>query len=189
MTESAARKQAKREVAFYRNLASFVLVNAFLVALNLLTSPGTFWAIWPLLGWGIGIVSQAFGVFGNRASGGWQERRVQELMAAETSEARLRELLDESLDERAIPAGAPQDTARLQRRIEHLEAIVTSRDWDEIRRDPPGSAVTPGASAAPRSPAPEAPLAGTPPLADLLDDESPEDAPEVRAARLARRVQ
>ncbi len=186
MTESAARKKAKREAAFYRNLASYVLVNAFLVALNLLTSPGNFWAIWPLLGWGIGVVSQAFGVFGDRASGGWQERRVQELMGAEASEARLRELLDESLDERAIPAGVPQDTSRLQRRIEHLEAIVTSRDWDEIRRDAPeASGVPVPTPAAPRA-AP--PLAPAPPLADLLNGESAEDAPEDRAARLARRV-
>ena len=40
-------------------------------------------------------------------------------------------MLDETLDERAIPAGAPQTADRLQRRIEHLEAIVTSRDWDD----------------------------------------------------------
>ena len=165
MTEAAARKQAKREAAFYRNLASYVLVNAFLVALNLLTSPDNFWAIWPLLGWGIGVVSQAFGVFGSRVAGGWEERRMQELMGAEASEERLRELLDESLDARAVPAGPPQDAARLQRRIEHLEAIVTSRDWDEIRRDPP---LAPDAAAQEVTAPEAAPLAHTPPLADLL---------------------
>lgn len=133
MTESAARKQARREAAFYRNLAAFVLVNAFLVALNLLTSPEHFWAIYPILGWGLGVVSQAFATFGDRGRGGWVERRTQELMGADASEDRLRALLDETLDERALPAGAPQDVAQLQRRIEHLEAIVTSRDWDEIR--------------------------------------------------------
>ena len=179
MNETAARKQAKREAAFYRNLAAFVLVNAFLVAINLLTSPGHFWAIYPILGWGLGIASQAFATFGDRGSGGWMERRTQELMGAEASETRLRELLDETLDERTIPAGAPQDVARLQRRIEHLEAIVTSRDWDEIRAGMP------------------APLAQRPPLADALDDLSGPDGtsgseeietPEARAARLARRV-
>ena len=171
MKESTARKQAKREASFYRHLTSFVLVNAFLVALNLFTSPGHFWAIYPLLGWGIGLASDAFGTFGSGVGGGWIERRTQELMGAEASEGRLRALLDETLEERAIPSGAPQDVTRLQRRIEHLEAIVTSRDWDEIHTD-----------------------AGPAPLASTLDDLADEDprdanrAPSEEAARLARRV-
>ena len=168
MTESAARKQAKREASFYRNLAAFVLVNAFLVALNLLTSPEHFWAIYPILGWGLGVVSQAVTTFGGR--GGWVERRTQELMGADASEDRLRALLDETLDERALPAGAPQDVTQLQRRIEHLEAIVTSRDWDEIRT---------GA----------APLAET--LDGLAEEQPPTDADRQRSEdveRIARRV-
>lgn len=42
MTEADALKQAKREASFYRNLIAYVLVNAFLVAINLLTSPESF---------------------------------------------------------------------------------------------------------------------------------------------------
>lgn len=167
MTESAARKQAKRESAFYRSLVAFVLVNAFLIALNLLTSPSHLWFIYPLLGWGIGIASQAFSTFGSRGDS-WIDQRTQELMGAEASEDRLREMLYETLDERAVPAGPPQDTTRLQRRIEHLEAIVTSRDWDEIRTD--------------AAPAAE-PLAA-PPLLDGAPDLSPQE--QVR--QMARRV-
>ncbi len=43
---------------FYGHLASYVIVNGFLCTINLIQG-GRFWAIWPLLGWGIGI---AFGV-------------------------------------------------------------------------------------------------------------------------------
>jgi hypothetical protein len=43
----------KRE--FYGHLMSYVLVNGFLVAVNLMTSRGYFWAIWPILGWGLGL--------------------------------------------------------------------------------------------------------------------------------------
>ena len=162
MNEAAARKQAKREAAFRRHLASFLVVNAFLFALNLFTSPGHLWAVYPLLGWGIGLANHAFQTYG-WGQGDWVERRTHELMGAEASEERLRELLDETLDERAIPAGAPQDVARLQRRIEHLEAIVTSSDWDTIRTD--------------------APLAGA--LDDLADEEV---LPDEQAQRIARRV-
>ncbi len=128
LSESAARKQARKERAFYGNLLSFALVMAVLTAINLLTSPSYLWVVWPLLGWGIGIVSQAIATFGHARGADWVERRTAELMGAEASEERLRELLDETLDARALPAGPPQDVRRLQRRIEHLEAIVTATD-------------------------------------------------------------
>lgn len=128
LSESDARKQARKERAFYGNLASFVLVMAFLTALNLLTSPDNLWVVWPFLGWGIGIGSQAIATFGHVRRADWVERRTSELMGAEVDEGRLRSILDEELDARRIPAGPPQDVARLQRRIEHLEAIVTATD-------------------------------------------------------------
>lgn len=136
MTEDQARKQAKEEAEFYSHLATFAVVCAGLAALNVLTSPGYPWVLWVVFGWGIGVASHAVGVFGNRLGRGWVERRTADLMGAEASEARLRSLLDETLDARALPAGAPQDLARLQRRIEHLEAIVTAPDADPFRFDP-----------------------------------------------------
>ena len=128
LTESQARKQAKKERAFYGHLASYVAVMSGLAVLNLLTSPGNWWVIWPLLGWGIGLASDAASTFGGRVGGGWVERRTRDLMGDQASEERLRSMLDETLDARTLPAGAPQDLARLQRRIEHLEAIVTATD-------------------------------------------------------------
>ncbi|NES99551.1 MAG: 2TM domain-containing protein [Sphaerospermopsis sp. SIO1G2] len=40
---------------FRSHLISFIVINAFLILLNLFTSPDYFWAIFPLLGWGIGL--------------------------------------------------------------------------------------------------------------------------------------
>jgi hypothetical protein len=180
MTESAARKQAKREASFYRHLTSFVLVNAFLIALNVFASPGHFWAIYPLLGWGIGLANDAFRTFGSGGREEWLERRARELMGPEFSESRLRALVDESLDER-VPAGAPQDVSRLQRRIEHLEAIVTSHDWDAVRANVDAPLAPP--------PVPAAPPEARPPLADALDEAPPAETSESRTARLARRLQ
>ena len=168
MTESDARKQAKKEAEFYTHLATFLVMMTGLTLLNLFTSPGHLWVLYALFGWGIGIANHASEVFGLGRGSNWQQRRVQELMDREPSDERLRSLLDEELDARAVPAGAPQDVERLQRRIEHLEAIVTSRDWDEV--------------AVPLDPVPEAPA---------LDLDALEDAPagpEAEAARLARRV-
>ncbi|MBU7582510.1 MAG: 2TM domain-containing protein [Nostoc sp. TH1S01] len=37
------------------HLISYLVVNLFLIVLNLTTSPSYFWAIYPLLGWGLGL--------------------------------------------------------------------------------------------------------------------------------------
>ncbi len=77
-----ARKRVEELREFYRHLVTYLVVNAFLFVLNKLTSPGHDWFIWPLLGWGIGIVIHAASVFGiGRLWGeGWEERKIQEIM-------------------------------------------------------------------------------------------------------------
>ncbi|MEM1115424.1 MAG: 2TM domain-containing protein [Bacteroidota bacterium] len=128
MTESDAREQAKKEAEFYTHLATFLVAMTGLAAFNLIAQPGHLWFLYALFGWGIGIANHAAETFGLGRGSGWQQRRTQELMAQQPDEDRLRSLLDETLDARTLPAGAPQDVAKLQRRIEHLEAIVTATD-------------------------------------------------------------
>lgn len=45
----------------HRHIAAYVSGVALLVGINLLTSPGVWWAQWPALGWGIGLASHALG--------------------------------------------------------------------------------------------------------------------------------
>ncbi|AFY45662.1 2TM domain-containing protein [Nostoc sp. PCC 7107] len=45
------------------HLISFLVVNLFLIVLNLVVSPGYFWAIYPLLGWGLGLALHAASVY------------------------------------------------------------------------------------------------------------------------------
>ena len=56
------------------------VVNAGLLLLNLLTSPGYLWFLWPLVGWGIGLAAHGLAVFGARLVWGWEERRVGALL-------------------------------------------------------------------------------------------------------------
>jgi phage shock protein PspC (stress-responsive transcriptional regulator) len=58
-----AVKRVEAKLEFYRHLAIYVAVNILLIIINLLTSTETLWFIWPLLGWGIGIVVHAIQVF------------------------------------------------------------------------------------------------------------------------------
>ena len=43
-------KRVDQKLGFYIHLAIYILVNGLLIAIDLMTSPGTYWFIWPLLG-------------------------------------------------------------------------------------------------------------------------------------------
>jgi len=48
------RKEEKRE--FLIHLITFILMNAILIAINLIYTPGFKWFYWVLIGWGMGLV-------------------------------------------------------------------------------------------------------------------------------------
>ncbi|WP_262150288.1 2TM domain-containing protein [Chryseobacterium foetidum] len=73
-----ARKKVKEMKSFYANLISYCIVIPFLIFVNLFTSREYLWFLWPMLGWGVGLASHAFQVFG--IGNDWQERKIQEIM-------------------------------------------------------------------------------------------------------------
>ena len=54
-----AKKQVEEIKGFYFHLISYLLVNAVLLIINLLTSPEYLWFIWPIIGWGVGLIIHA----------------------------------------------------------------------------------------------------------------------------------
>jgi len=84
MDEQARYQEAKKRVedikGFYYHLITYILINAVLVVINLLTSPEYLWFIWPLIGWGVGLVIHAFSVFSNIWGKSWEERKIREIM-------------------------------------------------------------------------------------------------------------
>ncbi|MEH2450351.1 2TM domain-containing protein [Nostoc sp.] len=48
---------------FWAHFVSFLAVNLFLILLNLITSPSYFWAIFPVLGWGLGLFFHWWSVY------------------------------------------------------------------------------------------------------------------------------
>lgn len=61
------RQQAIRRIqakhGFRSHLAVYLAVNALLVLIWALVSVGYFWPIWPILGWGIGVVAHGVSVY------------------------------------------------------------------------------------------------------------------------------
>jgi len=80
-TEAARYEQAQRRVRqkrnFYRSLMSYISVNLFLFLINLFTSPGIWWFYWPMFGWGIGMLFQAWSVFAPKFDNDWEARQIQ----------------------------------------------------------------------------------------------------------------
>lgn len=61
--EQEAMQYARDIRAFYTHAIQYGVVMAGLLVLNLLTSPGSLWVVWPALGWGIGLALHGLSVY------------------------------------------------------------------------------------------------------------------------------
>lgn len=61
-TVGAAVRRLSHDRGFVIHFAAYLAVNALLIVINLVATPGKYWFYWPLLGWGLGIAGHAFGV-------------------------------------------------------------------------------------------------------------------------------
>jgi hypothetical protein len=62
-----ARERLEKKRDFKTHLFIYVLVNAALVGIWAIATPDAlFWPIFPILGWGIGVVANAWDVYGRK---------------------------------------------------------------------------------------------------------------------------
>ena len=85
MDENERYKRARERVenlkSFYSHLTIFIMVNIMLFIINMMNNPGNWWFIYPLGGWGIGLVAHAFSVFSFGFFGPeWEEKKIREYM-------------------------------------------------------------------------------------------------------------
>jgi 2TM domain len=68
--ESSLREQARKRLQkrrdFTAHLVTYVVVNSMLIGIWAITGAGYFWPAWVLLGWGVGLVLNAWDVFFRR---------------------------------------------------------------------------------------------------------------------------
>jgi len=78
-----AKERVEELKKFYSNLTSYVLVIAFLAAINYYTNGWSYaWFLWAAFGWGIGIVFHAVKAFqwNPYFNKDWEERKIKEFM-------------------------------------------------------------------------------------------------------------
>jgi hypothetical protein len=73
--ERLARKRAGAKLGWYIHASVYLLVNLLLLALSV--SSGRHWAVFPLLGWGLGLAVHGAVVFLLTGGAGLHERLVQ----------------------------------------------------------------------------------------------------------------
>lgn len=72
-TQEFLEFKSRRRRELREHVFAYVIVNAMLVAINLFTTSGRLtWAVWPILGWGIGVAFHAWSAL-NSDSEGFQE--------------------------------------------------------------------------------------------------------------------
>lgn len=72
--ERLAQRRAKAKMGWYIHASVYTLVNLLLITLS--ASSGRHWAVFPALGWGLGLLLHGVVVF-LLAGGTWHERMVQ----------------------------------------------------------------------------------------------------------------
>lgn len=83
-----AKERVEEIRAFYNHLFIYIIVNIGLASFNYYDNEWRFpWFLFPLGGWGIGLLGHALGTFSANPFTGkeWEKRKVQELMEKERS--------------------------------------------------------------------------------------------------------
>ncbi|WP_330442877.1 2TM domain-containing protein [Flavobacterium sp. C4GT6] len=82
-----AQKRVEDIKGFYGNLMSYLVVVPGLGILNYITSPQFYWFLFPLFGWGLGVIIHGLNVFNFMPFLGrdWEERKIREFIEKEKS--------------------------------------------------------------------------------------------------------
>lgn len=82
-----AKKRVENLKAFYIHLTVYILVNVMLFVINLTTFDGDWWFVYPLGGWGIGMIIHGITIFASgRFGADWEERKIKEYMEKDKRE-------------------------------------------------------------------------------------------------------
>jgi hypothetical protein len=73
----AARKRVEEKKGFYSHLATYIVVNIVLILIWAFTSRDYPWFVWPLGGWGIGLIFHFLGVFVFHKETAWQRKEIE----------------------------------------------------------------------------------------------------------------
>ena len=80
-----AKRKAKLLKDLYSHVGTYFTVNGLLVLVNILTSPGEWWVLYPLIGWGVCLTINILDTIVkiNGFWDKWEENKTEELLRKE----------------------------------------------------------------------------------------------------------
>ena len=72
-----ARKRVEEKKGFFTHLAVYIVVNIVLIIIWATTGAGFPWFVFPLAGWGIGVLFHFLGVFVFSRQTEWDRRQIE----------------------------------------------------------------------------------------------------------------
>ena len=73
----AAKKRVRQKRDFYNHLTVYIIVNFMLVIIWSFGSRGHPWFVWPMVGWGIGIIFHALDVYVFHKHSAWEKKEME----------------------------------------------------------------------------------------------------------------
>ena len=77
---TTAKKKVEARIGFYIHLAVYIGVNTLLVILNFTVADDYFWAMWPMIGWGSGLIAHGLFTFVFISGSSMKERMIEKEM-------------------------------------------------------------------------------------------------------------
>ena len=74
------QKKVEALIGFYTHLAVYLGVNTLLTVLNLTVAGDYFWAMWPMIGWGSGLIIHGLSTFVFDPKSSLKERLIEKEM-------------------------------------------------------------------------------------------------------------
>ena len=71
-----AKKKVENRMSFYKHLVVYLLVNTLLIILNVTVAGEYFWARWPMIGWGSGVILHGLFTFVFATKSSLKERMI-----------------------------------------------------------------------------------------------------------------
>ncbi len=122
---------------FAANAAAYLTFNTFAFMMNVTQGPDGPIVLIPMILWGIPLVMQWNRIFGRKGkkTEQWEEAMLHEFMYGEEMPEPLEELILAPEKKRrliSMSRAKDEEINTLQKRLENLEAIITSQKWDEL---------------------------------------------------------
>ncbi len=77
---SKAKQRVETRMGFYIHLSVYIGVITLITILNLTVTKGSFWAMWPMIGWGPAVIIHGLFTFGFTSKSSLKEHLIEKEM-------------------------------------------------------------------------------------------------------------